>query len=83
MHYKQGAWVQVPSGLTMTVDLYAVWGSATNDVFAMGDSGTILHWDGMQWNGVNSGTTSFLISAWGSAPLNIWAVGQGGALIHH
>ncbi|MEE4112828.1 MAG: hypothetical protein V2I40_08435, partial [Desulfobacteraceae bacterium] len=30
-------------------DLGAVWGSASNDVFAVGKRGIILHFDGSRW----------------------------------
>ncbi len=32
--------------------LNAVWGSSPNDVWAVGDFGTIIHWDGIEWRKV-------------------------------
>ena len=29
--------------------LNSVWGTGTDDVWTVGDSGQILHWDGKQW----------------------------------
>src|SRR5438094_2977648 len=54
----------------------AIWGGATDDVWAVGGAGTILHWDGHDWNPVPSGTTETLLGIWGSAPNDVWAVGQ-------
>lgn len=30
--------------------LYAVWGSATNDIYAVGDNGVVIHYDGASWS---------------------------------
>jgi len=32
-----------------TVPLSALWGSGPNDVFAAGEKGTIVHYDGTRW----------------------------------
>ncbi|BAP55276.1 hypothetical protein THII_0979 [Thioploca ingrica] len=34
----------------------AIWGSASNDVFAVGAGGLISHYDGSQWQEMESGT---------------------------
>ena len=39
-------------------ELYGVWGSSASDVFAVGDGGTILHYDGSAWSAMSSGTTA-------------------------
>jgi hypothetical protein len=36
----------------------AVWGSDSNDVWAVGERGLIQHWDGAQWLIIPSGTTT-------------------------
>ena len=38
----------------------AVWGTSSNDVFAVGDSGTILRYNGSAWSAMTSGTTECL-----------------------
>ena len=43
VHWDGAAWAVVPS--PTTVDLADVWGSAANDVWAVG--GAILHFDGV------------------------------------
>src|SRR3989454_8153249 len=68
----------LPQGNT----LISVWGSASTDVWAVGASGTILHWDGSAWSGFPSGTTNFLYGVWGSASTDVWAVGGGGTILH-
>ncbi|MGH7529235.1 MAG: hypothetical protein ACREMN_02540 [Gemmatimonadales bacterium] len=61
-------------------DLRAVWGSAANDVFAVGGGGTILHYDGIAWTAHASGTSADLWDVWGISPTNVFAVGRTGML---
>jgi hypothetical protein len=63
--------------------LNAVWGSSPTSVWATGNAGTILSWDGAHWHDVRSGTTRHLNGVWGSGPTDVWAVGNGGALLHY
>ncbi|MBN1773905.1 MAG: hypothetical protein JXB32_21770 [Deltaproteobacteria bacterium] len=58
------------------------WGTAENDVWAVGDEGAILHWDGTRWSPVASGVSANLQKVCGVAPDDIWATGDGGAAIH-
>jgi len=64
-------------------DLRSVWGTASNDVWAVGDGGTILHFNGTTWVRVNSGTSSNLRAVWGVAPKRVWAVGEKGTLLEY
>ena len=52
-----------------------VWGSSNSDVFAVGDGGTILHYDGSTWTTMNSGTNYSLTGVWGSTSSDVFAVG--------
>ncbi len=63
------------------VILEAVWGSGRNDVYAVGRSGTIRHFDGRQWRTVPSGTTSGLYGIWGADRSNVFAVGGLGNVV--
>ncbi len=40
--------------------LTSVWGANPNDVYATGDNGTILRWNGTSWTSMASGTTEQL-----------------------
>jgi hypothetical protein len=47
--------------------LMGVWGSTGTDVYAVGDKGTIIHYDGTQWSEVeaenaNTRRSEFLIA---------------------
>jgi uncharacterized protein YijF (DUF1287 family)/uncharacterized membrane protein len=58
-----------------TTNLSAVWGSSANDVFAVGASGTILHYDGSSWQAMDSGAKVWLRGVWGSESGDVFAVG--------
>lgn len=62
--------------------MWATWGSGPSDVWGVGESGTILHFDGKAWSMVRSPTNSALYGIWGSSPSNIFAVGNRGTVIH-
>ena len=61
-------------------NLGGAWGSGSNDVWAVGGAGSIVHWDGTTWSVVESGTTRDLNGVWGTGPSDVWAVGSGGIL---
>ncbi|MBN2282430.1 MAG: hypothetical protein JXO48_00910, partial [Deltaproteobacteria bacterium] len=54
-----------------------------NDVFAVGDYGTILHYDGSAWSPMTSGTTGELYGIWGTAGSDVFAVGGPGTILHY
>ena len=66
-------WTHVETGVD--ADLFSIWGSASNNIFAVGESGTILHYDGSQWAQMTSGTTFDLRGVWGTSEGAVYAVG--------
>ncbi|MEP0861822.1 MAG: hypothetical protein HRF52_10350 [Ignavibacterium sp.] len=52
--------------------LRAVWGSASNDVWAVGDFGTIIHWDGKEWKKIKSPLDLSLNDVWGTDANNVY-----------
>lgn len=64
------------------VVLTALWGSASDDVWAVGTYGTFLHWDGAAWESVTTGYPLTLWGVWGSASNDVWAVGSEAAIVH-
>ncbi len=55
--------------------LFAVWGSSSNDVFTVGGSGTILHFDGTNWTPMAWGGDFGFEGVWGSSGKDVYAVG--------
>lgn len=71
--WRDGAGDLDPEGLLPP--LRAVWGSDARHVWAVGERGTIVFWNGMQWTSVLSGTTEDLFAVWGSGPSDVWVAG--------
>ena len=66
-----------------TYVLSGVWGLASDDVFAVGSRGTILHYDGTKWSQMQSGTKNNLEGVWGTASDDVFTVGDGGTILHY
>ena len=75
MHWLNGVWtyVDLPD---KSVPLYAIWGSAVDNVWAAGDKGTLMHWNGALWTKSTSVASLRLLGMYGSGPNDIWAVGN-------
>ncbi|WP_164019613.1 WD40/YVTN/BNR-like repeat-containing protein [Pyxidicoccus trucidator] len=54
---------------------------ATQDGWAVGESGRIQHWDGTRWTRVASGTTSELLGVHAVSATETWAVGRDGTVL--
>jgi hypothetical protein len=61
--------------------LKAVWGSREDAVWAVGNGGTVLFWDGA-WSEVSAPTTSDIHAVHGTAEGQAWAVGEAGTILH-
>src|SRR5207237_924010 len=57
--------------------LTSVWAAASDDVWAVGVSGAIVHWNGTSWTPLKSPTTANLYSVWGADAKHVWAGGVG------
>ena len=77
----QAGWSVVDIGTTDP--LYGIWGSAFDDVFAVGANGTVLHYNGSEWTLMNSTVTNDLQNVWGSSSTDVFAVGNEGTVIHY
>ncbi len=70
-----------PTTIT-TPQIRALWGSSSNDVWAVGDQGIVLHFNGTSWRRfIVSGVASRLLAIWGTSASNVWAVGEGGTMM--
>ncbi len=50
-------------------------GVDNNNIFAIGDYGTIVYYDGVKWNKQKSGTNYFLLGIRGNKRDNVYVVG--------
>ncbi len=63
-------------------DLLGTFGTSAADMWAVGNGGTILHFDGHTVANVAAGVTADLTDVWGTSPSDVWAVGLGGTVLH-
>ena len=75
-------WTVVESQSTERLE--GIWGSGPNDIWAVGDNGTIrrLRNGASRWDIVPSPTTEPLHAIWGSGANDVWAVGDNGTILH-
>jgi hypothetical protein len=88
-----GGWHEVPSATTST--LFGVAAASGSDAWAVGENGTVLHWDGGVWVPVESPlfADTHLWDVWASPDGRVWVVGQEpseinssgthGIIVHH
>jgi hypothetical protein len=55
--------------------LNAAWGLCPDDLWAVGGTGTALHWDGQVWTRFETNTPVTLQDVFGTGPSDVWAVG--------
>ncbi|HKU61660.1 MAG TPA: hypothetical protein VJQ44_10620 [Gemmatimonadales bacterium] len=87
LHWDGTQWISqdgFTAGPQESIGLFSVWGSAGNDVFAVGSTfdgqfGTslIFHFDGASWERVTvpGDALPSLADVWGSGPTDVFAVG--------
>ena len=60
--------------------LRAITGTAANDVWTVGEEGTVLHWNGDEWSTVRSGTEENLLAVAKTPDGSVWIGGERGTL---
>jgi hypothetical protein len=76
-----GTWRSVASPTTK--NLKAVWASAPDNVYAVGEAGTIVHCTGSNpCSLVTPITSNNLNGIWGSSSNDIWVAGDNGTILH-
>jgi hypothetical protein len=83
LRFDGQAWELVPSPEPLNVAYFKVWGSARDDVFIVGQTGVSLHYDGVKWQRVMTGTRSTLLTVTGQSKSDVWAVGGPPAALEH
>jgi hypothetical protein len=73
LHYDGSAWKDLGPGGTDT--FWWAYGTASHDVWAVGENGRITHWDGTRFTDHSWHTTATLYGVWANAPNDVWAVG--------
>ncbi|WP_428262798.1 hypothetical protein [Haliangium sp.] len=78
LRYNDGTWVQDGSfDTSIEGTLFDVWGSGPSDVFAVGDGGKVLYYNGSAWSRLNAGAVTTLRDVWGNDDRSdVFAVGD-------
>ena len=73
-HFDGQTWttMEIPG---QTPALIWVFGFAPDDVYAVGERGAFIHYNGTVWERLDSNTSKTLWGAWGPAPDDLWMVG--------
>ena len=58
----------LPQGNT----LRGICGSSGSNIYAVGDCGSIMHYDGAKWSSMDSGTDTYLTGIWGNSATDIF-----------
>lgn len=74
--------IELPHMVEGVSRLNAIWAGTASQVIAVGDDGKIVEFDGVDWKGMNSPTTTSLSAVWGDSPTSVYAVGEGGVMLH-
>lgn len=82
-HSNGATWTKqtLPAAVAANTFIYSLWGSGPRDVWAVGEAGLILHFDGTTWSKVDSGTTLFLNAIDGTSAGNVWVIGEAGLVM--
>jgi uncharacterized protein YjdB len=72
-----------PMASATYAQLNGVWGTSATNVYAVGNGGTILHYDGASWTSMVSGSSANLNAVWGTSATDVFAVGTGGTILHY
>jgi hypothetical protein len=76
-------WTTVDTGnmIPWTGAVLSIHGTSANDIWVVGANGLILHYDGAQWEVVESHTSKQLIDVYAAAANNAFAVGENGVIV--
>jgi HEAT repeat protein len=64
-------------------DLESLWAGSDQDVFAVGENGLILRYNGDRWERMKSPTEQRLLAVWGTSPDRVYAVGRRGTIVRY
>ena len=62
--------------------LHAIWGTADDDIYVVGDAGMLAHFNGTEWSDTTL-TSSSLYGVWSLPRADVFVVGDEGTIFHH
>jgi uncharacterized protein YjdB len=76
-------WAEMNTGLKTTLPLEDLRGTSASDVFAVGDGGRVLHYDGTTWSTSFSSLDFLHMDVWGSTEHDVYVVGHAAKVLHY
>ena len=71
----------VVTGQVTTQDLLGVWGTDEKTIWAVGNGGTLVKWNGGGWRAESSPTTEQLRAVWGESAETLYVVGANSVMV--
>lgn len=78
LHFDGSSWTRADASFINTKILRGVWGTSTDNYWAVGDDGAIAHFDGEQWLPSPSHIPDRISAVYGVSPTEVYAVGGSG-----
>ncbi len=63
--------------------VYSLFGFGSEDIWAVGGGGLIMHWNGVLWERLSSGITDMMTAVWGKSSSQMWAASSSGGLFQY
>ncbi len=63
-------------------NLLSVWGSGPRNIWAVGDKGRILHFDGIRWQLADTEAADYLAGVWADPSGQVFVTGYNGRILH-
>jgi hypothetical protein len=74
-HWDGSAWTRMDTGITDNTDLWWVFGFEGGPIFFGGEKGTILRYEGGEFEQLTTPGVQTVFGMWGASPDDVWAVG--------
>lgn len=74
IHYNGVKWEEI--SISRGNNLFCVWGSCSNDIWAGGANGSVFHYDGISWHKMKFRSDISVFSISGTSPANIYLMGD-------
>lgn len=84
LRFDGNSWQSMASGTIQR--LHGVWGSDVDNVFAVGDLGTVVHWNGVAWRTLDVPSEIAeidLLDVWGADENTIFIAGRQSSLVRY
>jgi hypothetical protein len=62
-------------------NLFGIWGMSRSAIWAVGDRGRVVFYDGQSWKRQDTPTEKRLTAVWGVSATEVWAVGYQGTVL--